>query len=139
MLSRRDMVEKELGVRVPEEYANFLEKHGIYHAPGIEVYGINESLSHYDGIPCVIGATRNARKHEGLPHRFLVIEHLGIEDVMTCLDTKDGKVYSISRVYGNRKIADSFDEWFETDIIEFGKRDRPSKYAGQKILFIDKD
>jgi hypothetical protein len=76
---------------------------------------------------------------EGLPHRFLVIEHTGIEDETICLDTKDGKVYSIGWVFGNRKIADSFDEWFKRDIIEFSKRDRPNKYAGQKIIFIDKD
>lgn len=139
MLSRRDVVERELGVKVPKQYAVFLEKYGIYHAPGIEVYGISDSLLNYDGIPCVIGATRNARMREGLPYRFLVIEHTGIEDETICLDTKDGKVYSISWVFGNRKIADSFDEWFERDIIEFYKRDRPNRYAGQKIIVIDKD
>jgi SMI1-KNR4 cell-wall len=133
MLSRREIVERELEVKIPRQYAVFLEKHGIYHAPGIEVYGISDSLLHYDGIPCVIGATRNARMREGIPHSFLVIEHTGIEDETICLDTKDGKVYSTSRVFGNRKIADSFDEWFERDIIEFSKRDRPNKYAGETL------
>lgn len=56
---------------------------------------------------------------------------------MICLDTENEKVYSISRVFGNQKIADSFDEWFSRDIIEFHKR--PNKYAGQKIIFLDKD
>jgi hypothetical protein len=70
---------------------------------------------------------------------FLVIHHTGIEDEIICLDTENEKVYSISGEFGNHKIADSFDEWFERDIIEFYKRDQPNKYAGQKIIFIDKD
>jgi hypothetical protein len=139
MSSRREIVEKELKLKIPKQYAAFLGKYGIYHAPGVEVYGINDKLLHYNGIPCVIGATRICREQERLPHRFLVIHHTGIEDEMICLDTENEKVYSISWVFGNRKIADSFDEWFQRDIIEFYKRDRPNKYAGRKIIFLDKD
>jgi hypothetical protein len=139
MSSRKKIVERELKVKLPKQYALFLEKYGIYHAPGVEVYGISDKLMHYDGLPCVIGATKNCRKREGLPHRFLVIHHTGIEDEMICLDTEDEKVYSISWVFGNRKIADSFEEWFQRDIIEFYKRDRPNPYAGQKIIYFDKD
>jgi len=139
MSSRKEIVEKELQVRVPSQYAAFLEKYGIYDPPGVEVYGINDKLLHYDGIPCVIGATKNYRRTENLPHRFLVIHHTGIEDEIICLDTENEKVYSISGEFGNHKIADSFDEWFERDILEFYKRDRPNKYAGQKIILIDKD
>jgi hypothetical protein len=139
MASRQEIVEQELGVKIPAQYAAFLEKYGIYDPPGVEVYGITDNLLHYDGIPCVIGATKIFRRDEGLPHRFLVIHHTGVEDELICLDTENEKVYSISRDFGNHKIADSFDEWFERDIIEFYKRDRPNKYAGQKIIVIDKD
>jgi hypothetical protein len=139
MSSRKEIVEKELQVRLPEQYATFLEKHGIYDPPGVEVYGINDKLLHYDGIPCVIGATRKRRRTDNLPHRFLVIHHTGIEDEIICLDTENERVYSFSRHFGNRKIADSFDEWFKRDIIEFYKRDRPNRYAGQKIIMIDED
>ncbi len=135
-MSRREIVERELGVTVPEQYAAFLEKYGIFHAPGIEVYGISDNLSDYDGIPCVIGATRNSRLREGLPHRFLVLEDIGVDGVMTCLDTGDGKIYSISYVFGNHKIADSFDDWFETDILEYSRRKRSSKYNGEKLELI---
>jgi len=139
IMSRQEIVEKELGVKIPAQYAAFLEKYGIYDPPGVEVYGISDTLLHYDGIPCVIGATRNSRRREKLPHRFLVVHHTGVEDEMICLDTENEKVYSFSRDFGNHKIADSFDEWFQKDIIEFYKRDRPNPYAGQKIIFIDKD
>jgi hypothetical protein len=139
MPSRKEIVERELGVRIPEDYAAFLEKYGIYSAHGAEVYGSSESLLRYDGIPCVIGATNMHRRDEGLPHDFLVIHHSGIEDETICLNTKNGKVYALSWVFGNRKIADSFDEWFQRDIIEYYKRDRPNKYVGEKIVIIDKD
>lgn len=121
MKSRKKIVEEELGVSVPEQYAAFLAQYGIFHAPGIEIYGISDSLTGYDGLPCVIGATRSRRRLQHLPHRFLVVHHTGIEDEIICLDTEDEKVYSFSRVFGNHKIADSFDEWFEKDIIGYLK------------------
>ena len=139
MPSRKEIVERELRVTVPAQYAAFLDKSRDLPSPGVEVYGISDKLLGYHGLPCVIGATEKSRRADRLPHRFLVIHHTGIEDEMICLDTENEKVYSISWVFGNRKIADSFDEWFQRDIIEFYKRDRPNKYAGQKIIFIDKD
>jgi hypothetical protein len=117
--SRKHLVEEALGVKVPEQYAVFLEQYGIYQRFGCEVYGVSDILTGYDGIPCVIGATELYRKHEGLPHRFLVIHETGDEDETICLDTEDGTVHSISRWYGNKKVADSFDEWFQKDIVEF--------------------
>ena len=139
MSSRSKIVERELKVTLPDQYAAFLDKYGIYEDIGVEVYGMSDRLLGYHGLPCVIGATEKSRQRDRLPHRFLVIHHTGIEDEMICLDTENEKVYSISRDFGNHKIADSFDEWFERDIIEFYKRDRPNKYAGQKIIVIDKD
>ena len=81
----------------------------------------------------MIGATRNRRRLDQLPHRFLVIHHTGIEDEVICLDTEDEKVYSISRVFGNRKVADSFDEWFKRDIIAYVKeREKRRKQSGER-------
>lgn len=119
MSSWKEIVERELGVKVPDQYAAFLDKYGIYYGPGIEVYGMSDSLTGYDGSPCVIGATQIRRREHGLPHRFLVLGYGGFEDEHICLDTEDEKVYSISRWYGDRKIADSFDEWFQRDVIEY--------------------
>ena len=136
MPSRKEIVERELGVRVPEQYGAYLEKYGIFQARGREVYGIHDSLWGCDGSPCVIGVTQNFRRDEGLPHRFLVVENIGVDGVIICLDTEDEKVYQISRVYGDCKIADSFDEWFETDILEYLKQKPPSKYAGAKLELI---
>jgi hypothetical protein len=138
MSSRKEIVEKELRVKVPAQYAAFLEKYGIYEHGSCEVYGINENLLRYDGIPCVIGATQNRRRSMKLPHRFLFIHHTGVEDEIICLDTESGEVWAFSQDFGDRKIANSFDEWFERDIIEFYKDSgKPNKYTGQKIIFLD--
>jgi hypothetical protein len=133
MPSRREIVEAELGVKLPSQYAVFLEKYGIYDPPGIEVYGINETLLSYDGIPCVIGITKMHTRDEGLPRRFLVIHHTGFEDEKICLDTENEKIYSFSIELGNHKIADSFSEWFERDIIAYVKeREKRHKKFGEK-------
>ncbi len=139
MSSRKEIVEKEVRLRIPEQYSAFLDKYGIYEDVGVEVCGISESLLGYHALPCVIGATEKSSQADNLPHRFLVIHRTGLEDEMICLDKENERVYSISRVFGNGKIADSFDEWFQRDIIESYKRDRPNTYAGQKIIFLDED
>jgi hypothetical protein len=136
MASRIEIVERELDVRVPQQYATFLEKHGIFRAKGRVVYGIHDKLLRYDGSPCVIGVTQSFRRDEGLPHSLLVIEDLGVDGVIICLDTEDEKVYQISRVYGDCKIADSFDEWFEKEVLEYLWQKPPSKYAGAKLELI---
>jgi hypothetical protein len=135
MPSRKKIVEDELSVRVPVQYEAFLETYGIYNVGSVEVYGISDNLLGYGGIPCVIGVTENYRRRYGLPHRFLVIHHTGIEDEYICLDTENEKVYAFSREFGDRKIADSFNEWFQRDIIEFEKEFQ----AYRKRLYGDSD
>ena len=117
MPSRAQIVEAALGVRVPKQYERFLNKYGIYRAFGIQVFGIDDDLLTYEGIPCVIGATKKRRSVDNYPHRFLVLHYTGIEDEFICLDTENEKIYALSECFGNRKIADSFDEWFERDIL----------------------
>jgi hypothetical protein len=141
MPRRTEIVEKALGVKIPEQYAAFLEKYGIYDPPGIEVYGMRETLLRYDGIPCVIGATEIYRRTEDLPHRYLVIQTTGFEGEIICLDTEDGTVHSIGRYLGNHKVADCFDEWFERDILEYVRqRDKDIEEHGEtKAEIIDLD
>jgi len=122
MSTRTEIVEKALGVKIPEQYSIFLETRGDFKTYGIEVYGMGPQLLGYDGIPCVIGATELCRRNRDLPHRFLVIQHTGFEGEIICLDTEDGTVHSISYYLGNHKVADSFDEWFQRDIIEFSRQ-----------------
>lgn len=118
MASRKEIVERELGVSVPEQYARFLEQYGIYNAHGEEVYGIHENLLGWNGIPCVIGATKMARDLDRLAQHFLVIHNRGYEGEIVLLDTRDSSVHLMR--YGKiHKIFDSFDEWFEREILTY--------------------
>jgi len=135
MSSRKRLVQKELGVILPDQYVTFLNKYGVYQDPPFEVYGVRESMLGHDGVPSVIGTTRFHRRLDDLPHRFIVIHDTEVEDEIVCLDTHNGKVYAFSRVFGNRKLADSFNEWFERDIIEYSKEIKKcsKKYEKYKI------
>jgi hypothetical protein len=141
MSTRTEIVEETLGVKVPEQYSVFLETRGDFQTYGIEVYGMGPKLLRYDGIPCVIGATELCRRDRELHHRFLVIQHTGFEGEIICLDTEDGTVHSISRYLGNHKIADSFDEWFQRDILDYVReRDKHTQEHGEskdKIIDLD--
>ncbi|MGO9570620.1 MAG: SMI1/KNR4 family protein [Desulfomonilaceae bacterium] len=113
--SPRNTIERELNVCIPDDYDTFLKRYGYYDESGVEVYGISENMVDFETIPCVIGATKNARKIYEFPKSFIVIHHTGIEDEVVLLDTNDGKVYLMS--HGEiQKIADSFHEWFEAAI-----------------------
>ena len=122
MPSKAQIVEAALGVKVPKQYERFLNKYGIYRTFGIDVFGIDDDLLSYEGIPCVIGATKIYRKEYNYPHRLLVLQYTGFEDEFVCLDTENEKIYIMSRYTGNRKIADSFDEWFNRDILSESKK-----------------
>jgi hypothetical protein len=116
MSSRREIVERKLDVKLPEQYALFLNKYGIYDAPGAEVYGMDDNLEHL-GPPCVIGATERYRRDDGMPHRFLMVHSTGFDGEIMCLDTENGNVYSIRPGYPAQRIADSFDQWFDGYIL----------------------
>ncbi len=119
MSVRRDKVEKELGVNIPSDYANFLDEYGTYEEDDVEIYGLDDEVIDINKIPCVIGATKILREAIDLPERFLVIQHTGYEGEIICLDTKSGAIYLISD-HKQDRIADSFSEWFNRDIL--GKR-----------------
>ncbi len=117
MSERQQMVADELGVSIHSDYANFLQKYGIYERDGLEIYGINDEIVDINKIPCVIGATKILRKAINLPKAFLVIQHTGYEDEIICLDAESGAIYRVSD-QKKQKIADSFSEWFNRDILQ---------------------
>jgi hypothetical protein len=120
MASRKEIVERELGVSVPEQYARFLDNYGIYNEGANEVYGFHERLLGWDGIPCVIGATNLERDLNGIDPHWIVVYNTGFEGELVLLNSIDGTVHR--QVYGGApgetlKIADCFDDWFETEIL----------------------
>lgn len=109
-------VESALGIKVPADYARFLDKYGIYQEDGEEVYGLDDSITDTDQIPCVIGATKMWRINDGLDHKFLLVAHSGYEDEVICLNNEDGAVYRWAQGKA-KKIAGSFSEWFKTEVL----------------------
>ena len=109
--NRIKIVEEALGVRLPEDYADFLVSKGMHESGGIEVYGYNESIKDVNRIPCVIGATRLYREDYQLSPDDIVISHSGVEDEIIVLVTSSGRIFTVSH-QGREEIAASFHEWF---------------------------
>jgi len=107
---RVEKVEKALGVELPRDYADFLEREGIGQRGETEIYGYREDVTDLGKIPCVVGATRLYGATRELPPRFLVVAHTGFEDVVAVLDAETGKVHEAGRE-GMREVAASFGEW----------------------------
>jgi hypothetical protein len=117
-MSRAEVIEKALGVTLPSGYVGFLEEYGGYEGDGVEVYGYDEEILDVDKIPCVIGATKILRQdYPDLPKSFISLHFTGAENEQVVLDTSTGAVFMIDDT-NNERIADSFEEWFRSDILE---------------------
>lgn len=95
MPSRTQIVERCLGVKLPNDYAQWLESF--------------EDIGDY---PCVIGATERYRDHPLLNNDDLMIHFDEYLNTLVVLSCRDGGVYNVDFSY-RHKIAESFAEWFE--------------------------
>lgn len=108
-----ETVGKELKLRLPEDYRNFIDESGYicFDNLGIEIYGHRDGFS-MTKIPSVVAATRLYRDDYGLEKDHIVISHTGFEDYIVVLDISSGQVIEVS-AFGNKEVvADSFREWF---------------------------
>lgn len=108
--SRTHYVERRLGVKLPQDYAAFIERHGIHSVNGVEVYGYDERVVDPEKIPCVIGATHLYGRDYRLEEGILVISHTGVEDIIVLLDTSTGSIFEAG-ADTRTKVASSFNEW----------------------------
>ena len=106
-------VEKRLNIKLPKQYAKFLEEFGDFEGDGFEIYGYSEEYLEPDKIPCVIGATKLYRDDYKLSADELVIAHSGYEDYVFTLDSVSGHVYEINMRGDKKKVADDFDTWLK--------------------------
>lgn len=105
------MVEKELGVSLPDDYKLFLMDFGSGDYNGVEIYGTGKKFSH-KSIPSVIFATKEQRKGDArFPMSFLVIGNDGSGNLI-CLDCEKDKVFywglSLEDAEPQEKISDNF-------------------------------
>lgn len=107
-MTRVEFVEKELKIKLPSDYAKFINEVG-YLMDKIEVYGYIEGME-IEKIPCVIGATRLYKEdQENIEDKDIVIAFDSFENSPIILN-ENGEVYCVD--FDERKlIAKNFAEW----------------------------
>jgi hypothetical protein len=77
-----------LGIALPEEYREFIDKSGYLVLGNIstEVYGYRPDFD-VEKIPCVFAATKLNKEDYKLSNYELVISHTGFDDFIVVLDT----------------------------------------------------
>ena len=128
------LVSQELGVRLPEEHAGFMESNGkrLSDDPIHE-----ESWVRGLGSPdFVIGTTLAFRtKISNFRKENVLIGYVGIKTIVVAkvseeideylmLDTRDGGVLAVDSFGATNKIADSFDEWIEPELLRIRLREK---------------
>jgi uncharacterized membrane protein len=127
MGSFADYASQALGVRLTEDYAGFMEKYGkrLSEDP---LHG--ESWLRGLGSPAfVVGTTRAFRSRmSNFRMENVVIGYVGIKtmivnkvpeeiDEYLMLDTRDGSVLAVDSFGATNRIAGSFDEWIEPELL----------------------
>ncbi len=133
MESFADYASQALGVRFPEDYAGFMESHGKR---------LSEDPIHAEswvrglGSPdFVIGTTLAFRSRiSNFRKENVVIGYVGIKNVIVnkvpeqideylMLDTRDGRVLAVDTFGATNKIAGSFEEWIEPELLRIKLRE----------------
>ncbi len=141
-----DKVLEMLGIKLPEDYASFMETHGkrLSKDPASEVSWIS-GLGSSD---FVIGTTLAFRSK--LPHfrkEHVVIGYIGIKTIIIdkvyeeideylMLDTGDGSISAIDSLGVTKKIAATFEEWIAPDLLRTTLRD---KYTSNLTVIVFND
>lgn len=111
MHSRTQIIENALGVKLPSDYALWLESEGYYDGEYYEVFGYLESFENVEDYPCVIGTTKRYRDHPLLTSDDLMIHFDEFLNTLVVINCQDGCVYNVDFSY-REKIAENFSAWF---------------------------
>ena len=134
MGSFADRASQELGIRLPEHYAGFMESHGkrLSDDPIHE-----ESWVRGLGSPhFVIGTTLAFRSQiSNFRKQNVVIGYVGIKNIIVdkvpeeideylMLDTRDGSMLAVDTFGATTRIAGSFKEWIEPELLRIRLREK---------------
>ncbi|MCQ2082244.1 MAG: SMI1/KNR4 family protein [Lachnospiraceae bacterium] len=95
--------EEKLGVKLPEQYIDFLKEYGHGGIAGIEVMGIGLT-----GRMLFVDTTLEYREDD-LPDNLVVIEN--VDEYLTCIDCDTEKIVSWDFSGYIKEDYDSFDEY----------------------------
>ncbi|MBC6308205.1 SMI1/KNR4 family protein [Listeria sp. FSL L7-1582] len=103
-------IEKELAIKIPEQYRAFILEYGSGGICGVDIEGIEGELG-----SSMLQATIRYREL-GLASEYIVVYDLG--DYVVCMDTnqagEDSKVYSWERTSNNPEVRyETFDQFLE--------------------------
>ena len=131
MKDMRQQFWQQLGIRVPEDYLVYLQKHSkeLAHDP-FERKNWTVGLG---GLDFVIGTTLAFRQRfPNFREENIIIAYLGYEeiplihevkDVFAVLNTRTHEVFQIDSFNHGHKIADSFTDWADRWIAWIGDHD----------------
>jgi uncharacterized membrane protein len=128
-----DIASEALGIRLPEDYASFMETYGEKLSE--DPLGKESWVGGLGSSEFVIGTTLAFRsKFPHFPRESVVIGYVGIKTIIVnrmheeideylMLDTTDGGIYSVDSLGVIKKIATSFEEWITPDLLRATLRD----------------
>ena len=141
-----DYASQTMGVRLPDDYARFMESHGK-RLPADPVR--EESwLNGLGSMDFVVGTTLAFRST--IPHfkeHNVVIGYVGIKTVVVnkayeeideylMLDTREGSVHTVDSFGAGERLAGSFEEWVGPDLLRVTLRE---KYASNLTVIVFDD
>lgn len=103
-------LEAALGINLPHEYKDFINKIGVISDGGLEIFGYINGIDE-SSIPCVIAATKLYKNDYPLiTEDELVIQFDDYLNKPVLLNINDGSIYSVDEKEKN-KINSSFNVW----------------------------
>lgn len=123
-----------LGVKIPEDYAAFMEKYGdkLPEDPVTQ----QSWLCGLGNRQFVVGTTQAFRaRASGFSPHYLIIGWLGLKTIVinrayeqidsyVMLDAKDGKIRSVDFLGGGQILAQDFDQWIGPELLRAQLKDR---------------
>ena len=103
-------IEDELGVKLPQQYVDYIMEYGHGGVAGVEILGIGLT-----GEALFKQATLDYRGY-GLPCKFVVVEDVG--EWVYCLDCETEHVVSWDQLGGSRDRYSCFDDFLLDEFTE---------------------
>lgn len=113
MSMNSDIIEKKLMCKLPNDYAEFVNKHGYCILNDKEIFAYDKTIEDIDSLPCVIGATNIFRNMNLITNEDIAISQE--DEYIVGIHLNTGEVF-YSCMDGTRKVvASDFKTWINTN------------------------